>query len=150
MREDYEKGLRALAEGMQAANMTDAAEYCRQASYAIGRRDRALSAIKQIWVRWYNGNADAESVLMDVESFAVSPWIQEEIEADKAETAQEELLRQTDRVIRYLREIGQEQRGEKTFPASAYADGIADDLAHTLAKARAALARTGTPEGGRA
>lgn len=82
MRENYKEGLRAIAEAVQLAGMDDAADYCRQAAYAIGRRDRALAHIKQVWVQWYHGMADAESALMDMEAFCVGRWIQEEIAED--------------------------------------------------------------------
>ena len=136
MRENHEDGLRKIAEAMQSAGMDGAAEYCRQAAHAFGRRDRALANIKQAWFRWYKGSADAYSILMDVEAFAVGPWIQEEIEADSrmpnSEAAPFPLEVEAVRVLKYLREIGEQTRGESAFPSAEYADAMADGLEHAL------------------
>lgn len=42
------------------------------------------------------------------------------------------LTKACERMIKYLREIGESTRGESTIPSAEYADAMADDLEHVL------------------
>jgi len=42
------------------------------------------------------------------------------------------LVKQAERVLKYLRDIGEQTRGESTFPSADYADAMADDLEYAL------------------
>jgi hypothetical protein len=44
------------------------------------------------------------------------------------------LVKACERTIKYLREIGEFTRGESIFPAPEYADAMAGDLEHALAR----------------
>lgn len=87
----------ARAEKAEAANeelrksrmnhrMSGSAGFALQARDALGLRERALRNIKGACSRWYDGTANAESTLRDIESFAVGVWMQEEDIAKKDQT----------------------------------------------------------------
>lgn len=42
------------------------------------------------------------------------------------------LVKEAERVLKYLREIGEQTRGESTFPSVDYADAMADGLEYAL------------------
>ena len=42
------------------------------------------------------------------------------------------LVKEAERVLKYLREIGEQTRGESTFPSAEYADAMADGLEYAL------------------
>ena len=42
------------------------------------------------------------------------------------------LVREAERVLKYLREIGEQTRGDSTFPSVDYADAMADGLEYAL------------------
>lgn len=84
MKDDYENGLTQLAATLRQHRMSGPAGFALRARDALGRRERALRNIKGAWYRWYDGTADAESTLRDIESFAVGVWMQEEDIANAA------------------------------------------------------------------
>ena len=42
------------------------------------------------------------------------------------------LVKEAERVLKYLREIGEQTRGDSTFPSVNYADAMADGLEYAL------------------
>jgi hypothetical protein len=42
------------------------------------------------------------------------------------------LVKEAKRVVKYLREIGEQTRGESTFPSADYADAMADGLEYAI------------------